>query len=368
MKWKSALKLAQKHVQFLQVGFIIITGIILYAPCSGGGFVWDDHGLIKDNAYIKDWSFLPKVINSSFGAGGQAQSGFYRPLQTVLHMLGYSWWGLNPAGYHLTSILVHILAAIVFYFFFKELFPTRKTAFLAGLLFLCFPANTEAVCYISGLSDPLSLLFILTSVIFYLKSCSAQNKGWLAASLLSFICALFSKENVAVLPLLILLYHYAFGKKLSVKKFVLFCAILAGYFIWRPVALISSGQAIITPAGLWERFPVFFAGIAQYLRLLLLPLDLHLEYASRSFKFSDPQAALGLALAILLVIFALIKRKKIPGYLFRHRLVLCCYPASEQHLSDKLFLCNGALSLCPGHWLFYYSCRFTKLFAEEKHL
>jgi tetratricopeptide (TPR) repeat protein len=63
-------------------------------------------------------------------------------------------------------------------------------------------------------------------------------------------------------------------------------------------------------------FLFFFAGVAEYLRLLLLPFDLHMEYVNQLFKFTDLKVILGLILSCLLIIFALIRRKTSPGIFF----------------------------------------------------
>jgi tetratricopeptide (TPR) repeat protein len=310
------IKFTGKNISILQVVLIIILGVLIYSNCSDGGFIWDDHGLIKDNNYIKSWSNFPKVITADFGAGGGTRSSFYRPLQMLMHMAGYSWWGIKTTGYHLTSIFTHILAAIIFYFFLRNIFYNKTIAFLASLLFLSFPANTEAVCYISGLGDPLVLVFILACLIFHIKSLDSRKIGLHIFALLSFVLALLSKENSVVLPLLILLYHYAFGKKLPVQKLMRFFVVLIGYIFLRLAIANPLDRLILAPAGLWERVPVFFAGITEYLRLLVLPFDLHIEYANYLFKFTDAQACLGLILAFILMILAFIKRKAYPGVFF----------------------------------------------------
>ena len=310
------IKLTGKNISILQVALIIILGVLIYANCSNGGFIWDDHGLIKNNDYIKSWSNLPKIITADFGAGAGTHSNFYRPLQMIFHMAGYSLWGIKTTGYHLTSIFVHILAAIVFYFFLRNIFYDKTISFLASLLFLSFPVNTEAVCYISGLSDPLVLVFMLACLIFYIKSLSSKSIGLRILALLSFALALLSKENAVVLPLLILLYHYAFGKRLQIQKLMPFLAVLIGYILLRLAISNPLNHSILAPIGLWERIPVFFAGMTEYLRLLVLPLDLHMEYANQLFRFTDAKVLLGLILTLALIIFAFIKRRTDSGVFF----------------------------------------------------
>jgi protein O-mannosyl-transferase len=294
---------------FLQVTLIVILGLSLYANCSNGNFVWDDHGLIKDNDHIKNWSNLPKVITENFGAGNGGRSNFYRPLQTVAHMACYSLGGLKTTGYHLTSILAHILAAVILYFLLRSIFQKKDISFVASLLFVAHPINTEAVCYISGLSDPLSLVFMLACLIFYIKSLYSKNTALYILALLSFVFALLSKENAVVLPFLILLYHYAFEKRIEIKKLALFFGILIGYALLRSTILSPLGRSPLTLFGLWERVPGFFAAITSYFRLLLFPFDLHMEYGNKLFKITDINVMFGLIISFSLIFFACIKKK-----------------------------------------------------------
>ncbi len=314
MSWKLVFKLTGKNISFLQVALIIVLGVLIYSNCTDGGFIWDDHGLTQDNEYIKSWSNFPKIIRADFGSGSGSNN--YWPLQAIVYMAGFSLWGLKTTGYHFISIFAHILAAISFYFLLQNIFYDKTISFLASLLFLSSPINTEAVCYIAALGDPLGLVFILASFIFYIKSLSSKNIGLCILALLSFTLALFSKENAVVLPLLILLYHYAFGKQLKIQKLMPFFGILIGYILLRLTILNPPDQLTVTLVGLWERVPVFFAGITEYIRLLLLPLDLHVEYEDSLFKFTDLKVVLGLILTFSLIIFTFIRRKVNPGVFF----------------------------------------------------
>jgi len=310
------IKLTSQKIIFLQIILIVVLGICIYANCINGGFIWDDHGLVKDNVYLKNWSSFLNVFTTDFGSGSGISSNFYRPLQSLMHMFGYSLWGTKTSGYHLTSILAHILATIIFFFLLRNIFYDKAISFLASLLFLTCPVNTEAVCYISGLSDPLALVFILTCLNLYLRFLSSNNIVFLISSLLSFVLALLSKESAVVLPLLILLYHYVFLKKIRIKILVSFFSILFGYILFRVIVLNSSGPFILTSFSLCKRVPNFFAAVVNYLRLLLLPFDLHMEYASKLFKFNDPEALIGLILTFSLIIVSFIKRKNNPVLFF----------------------------------------------------
>lgn len=301
---------------YIHILVIAILGFIIYANSLKSSFIWDDYGLIKDNNYIKHWVNLPKIVIEDFGAGGGTRSNFYRPLQMILHMAGYSLWGLNVIGYHLTSVFLHILTAIALYFFVYAIVCNTSIAFLASLLFVTHPINTEAVCYISGVSDPLSLLFILLCFIFYIKSLNSKSIAPYLLALLIFAVALLSKENAVIVPILILLYHYSFRKNLEIKKVIPFFIILLSYVLLRLTILNPFIQIHVPITSLLQKLPGCFVALAEFSKLLLLPFNLHVEYGNKVFNISDPRVITGALLSLLLIIFAFLKRKQNPLVFF----------------------------------------------------
>jgi len=81
---------ANKHILFVSIALIICLGFVVYANSLNGNFIWDDRYLVKDNVYIKSFSYLPKLFSEDIGAGGAKKYNFYRPLQMLTYMLDYS--------------------------------------------------------------------------------------------------------------------------------------------------------------------------------------------------------------------------------------------------------------------------------------
>lgn len=341
----------------IHIALIIILGFVVYANSLGGKFVWDDYGLVKGNAYIKDWSNLPKLFSQGFGEGEGVTPKFYRPLQMFVHMADYSLFGLNVKGYHLTSVLLHILAAIALYFFATVLFNSQRLSLFASLLFVAHPVNTEAVSYISGVSDPLSLLFVLLCLACYIKSLHSGKRFLYVLALFNFVLALLAKENAVILPLLVLIYHYALRERLEVKKVMPFFVILAGYFISRAVVLGSSVILPVSFIDLMKRIPVFFAAIAAYLRLLLFPFGLRIEYGNRLFSFFSLQAVSGITITLLLVTAAFLRREK-SGLVFFSAMwfFIALLPVSNIYpISDSFMM---------EHWLYLPAVGFYLILAR----
>ncbi len=75
---------------------------------------------------------------------------------------------MNPTGYHVTNLLLHIASALLVWAVLKRL--RVPGAFFAGLLFAVHPVNVESVAWISQRKDLLALVFFLISIFWYAKS------------------------------------------------------------------------------------------------------------------------------------------------------------------------------------------------------
>ena len=294
---------------------IIVLGFIVYANSLNGGFVWDDEGLVKNNAHIRSFSFLPKIFREGIWAGAGQKENAYRPIQTLTYMIDYAVWKLDVRGYHLTNTILHIAVALCVYALIGILFGSRKLALLTGALFVVHPIHTEAVSYISGRADPLTALFMLLTFIFYvkrIKNGDCPRRGLSPFFPVPFFClALLSKETSLILLPLIFLYHFTFRKKIEIKTISPLAGIAALYVILRAVFLrdlllhTSSG---IPP--LSDRIPGIFVAITNYARLLIWPFNLHMEYGSFLFDFANPKAIIGVLIAALSLTAALKFRSK----------------------------------------------------------
>jgi len=149
---------------------IIVSCFIVYTNSLSNNFVWDDEFLIEDNIFVKNSGQLKNIFTSHLFAGSDKESLAYRPLQIITYKLDYFFWKLDPFGYHLTNILLHILVAVSVLLLLERLF-NLNIAFLTTLLFAVHPIHTEAVTYISGRADLLAGLFTILTILFYRKSC-----------------------------------------------------------------------------------------------------------------------------------------------------------------------------------------------------
>ena len=188
-----------------------------FLPVLSNQFVeWDDYENITSNPYYRGlgWSQLRWMFTTF-------HMGPYQPLSWLTLGLDYAVWGMNPAGYHLTSLILHAANGFLFYFVSYRLiasaFPNvgerswqlTISATFAALMFAIHPLRVESVAWATERRDVVSGLFFLTAIYCYLKANSNppdDSRGrWLAAAVFTYILSLLGKATAMTLPVLLLI-------------------------------------------------------------------------------------------------------------------------------------------------------------------
>ncbi len=298
--------------QAIPIIVLILLGFGIYLNSLNGGFVWDEQFLIKDNLHVKSWDNVGMIFRENIGAGAKNYSNFYRPVQMLTYMVDYSVWNLNTFGYHLTSIALHILVALVLYWLIQLLFADRALSLLTSALFLAHPIHSETVAYIAARADLLGALFILLCLCLYVKQTYSHNRINFVLISFAYILALLSKECSLITPILLIMYSSVFRKKILKAEFISILAVTFIYIILRLTSLKFTPPEpdFMLTTTILQRMPGFFVALTEYFKLLLLPLNLHMEYMFRKFNFFDPKAILGIIASISLLVYAFKKARE----------------------------------------------------------
>ena len=162
---------------------------------------------------------------------------------------------MNPTGYHVTNLVLHIAAALMLWVILRRV--SIPGGFLAALLFAVHPVNIESVAWIFQRRGLLAMLFFLLSILWYLKfdlqsPLSEESSPveppsrldrpglgrWYWLSLLAFVLAMLSKGSVAILPLVLLWIVWWQRRRITVQDlsrttpFFLVAIVLAGVNVW----------------------------------------------------------------------------------------------------------------------------------------
>ncbi|HWP48244.1 MAG TPA: interleukin-like EMT inducer domain-containing protein [Candidatus Limnocylindrales bacterium] len=212
---------------------------------------------------------------------------YYRPVVRLSAFIDRQIWGFNPFGYHLTNLFLHLLSALVIYFWVKILLSSSHSGYIAwvvSLLFVTHPVHTEAVTWLSGRVDVLCSFFYLLSVLLftrYLHSPPSESLRFriflLSGSIGAFIGALMSKEMAITLPLVLFLIDWMIGEKpflSKLKRLSPFFFILAVYLVLRFILLGGIGGYLNPQGSVHLKWGWFMVSIlVWYARQLLFPFE-----------------------------------------------------------------------------------------------
>jgi tetratricopeptide (TPR) repeat protein len=152
----------------LVLGIFAVLTVLFYGNTIANGFVHDDVGQIVRNEYIQSLQYIPKVVTSCIW---ESQMGdcflYYRPIQTLSYL--FTWqMSSSPAAFHVVNILYFFGVISLVFFVGRALTGSALFAFIASLIVLAHPVNSEVVNWISAVPELTFTLFTLTSLLFYI--------------------------------------------------------------------------------------------------------------------------------------------------------------------------------------------------------
>lgn len=195
------------------VALLVVAVVLVFGLGLPGQFVWDDHGLIVSNAYLRDLARLPELLRGDFwrisaaSETGESLARFYwRPVVTLAYALQFQLFGTSPLGYHGVNLALHLgCTLLVFGLLRRRVGDAGErgdiAAALGALVFAVHPSRPESVTWISGSTDLwMTLLALLAERVF----ASSRDRRGVGAGLLAGL-ALWSKEAAVVVPALLTL-------------------------------------------------------------------------------------------------------------------------------------------------------------------
>ena len=187
---------------------VLICMAVLYAYHNAykGPFIFDDYPSIVGNAAIRT---LWPVWVSMFPAATVNIAG--RPLVGFSLAINYAIGGLNPRGYHVGNVLIHLATAWVLFGVVRRLLKQRGIAAADGmalavtLLWAVHPLQTEVVTYVLNRSESMVAFFSLLTFYAFLRSLDSRHAAaWQALSILSSLAAVGCKEVGAMFGLIVM--------------------------------------------------------------------------------------------------------------------------------------------------------------------
>lgn len=258
---------------------ILIFILLVYLPLHQNNFLisWDDNRYVLDNPHIKALN-----SNSIIQTFSIFYDGHYHPLTLLSLAVDYQLSGLNPRGYHVTNLVLHLINTFLVFWLVFLLFEKRDRTIplVTALLFGISTMHVESVAWASERKNLLFATFFLLSLIAYLRYLKTDRTWIYFVTLALFVCSLLSKVMAIPLSITLFLVDYFLNRNLLSRK------------VWLEkipfllVAIIFGVVAIIAQKSSWgdhlsqEHFSFFerilFSGYAfvTYIVKLIIPYKL----------------------------------------------------------------------------------------------
>lgn len=300
---------ARTKVAICFLAIVVMTFLIFIKAIRYEFVNFDDSVYVKKNPVVQSlsWNSIRWMFSNVFYHQ-------YIPLTLLSHALDYAIWKNDPRGHHLTNILLHsVNAGLVFLLALVLLrMKHRQTdadesaghgidfsgalplfgASVSALLFSLHPLRVESVAWVSDRKDLLCGLFLITSLLAYVRYASLRvngmSWGWYIAFTGLFLLALLSKVIAVVAPVILLSLDYLLLPKywrvapsrMVIEKLpmFLFAAIVGGVTILTPFTA-KPGIIVSQLAGV-ERVLFPFYSLFFYVQKFLVPVDLAPMYGS----------------------------------------------------------------------------------------
>lgn len=308
--------------------------LIAFLPVLRAGWLnWDDAINFVDNAHYRGLS--GGHIRWMFTS---LHFGHYQPLSWLTLAVDYTLWGMNPAGYHATNLLIHTMSAVLFFLVARRLLSaaggmqtgvgrtaTEVAAVFAALVFSIHPLRVENVAWVSERRDVLSGLFLLGSTLAYLNlGARGAYRSRLILSIGLFALSLLSKSIGVTFPAVLVILDIYPLKRLPAnplrwfrgahRKVVIeklpFLA-LSGAILG--TAFLAQGEWIIPidSKGVGGRLCIIAYAVCFYPRKTLFPMNLLplYEFPLDFDRFLPFAVASGIAALVVSVTLLILRRR-----------------------------------------------------------
>lgn len=236
----------RKHLAI--VGLILAGTVMAYAPVLDGDFQFDDFTILGD-----------PLVTDPLGRGVAPWLTFGRPVTTFTFALNHLAVGLDPRGWHVTNLVIH-LAVVVLAWAFVRITLSRAglsrpdgPATAAAGIFALHPLQTESVAYIVQRAESLASGLYLAALLLLVYR-DAETRPWIRRAQLAGAVGLHA-IGLATKPILVTL-PFAWLLHVAVVPAASEAGSSAWYRVRRrlavalPLLALSAGAAVSTLVGL----------------------------------------------------------------------------------------------------------------------
>jgi tetratricopeptide (TPR) repeat protein len=245
---------------------IVLAAVVFLAlsPTLSNGFIgYDDPAYVTQNPHVNTGLTWPNIVWAFSGA----HASNWHPLTWVSLQMDCALYRLAPAGYHLTSLSLHIANTLLLFFWLSGVTGLLGRSAFVALAFGLHPEHVESVAWVAERKDVLSTLFWMLALLAYTAYVRRPGPARYLAVAALFTAGLLSKPMLVTLPILLLLLDWwPLGRKETWPRLVLEKL---------PLAALAGLSAAVT---IWAQ-----GQGGSLIALDRLPLELRLANAALSY-------------------------------------------------------------------------------------
>jgi protein O-mannosyl-transferase len=214
-------KLPERSKTAAWVFYAMLCGIVFaaYSNSFGTGLALDAQARLQEDTRLHTMTAENvQLILTKHYWWPQPVDRLYRPVTLLTFLFNYAVLGngTQGSGYHVLNLLFHLLNVWLVCQLAMRVLHRQWAAWFAAALWAVHPVQTDAVTNIIGRSDELSAAAVFGGVLLYARAIEltgTRRQLCVAALFVVTLLGVFSKENAAVLPGLMVLWDVAFGWK-----------------------------------------------------------------------------------------------------------------------------------------------------------
>lgn len=256
-EWFKRMQIKKTTAQSGNLASVLLLGIfiaLIYSNTFKAAWQFDDFANIVQNPAVHIDNLAPSTLLNTFFHNRLEDPNMagriYRPIANLSLALNWFHGRDNVKGYHVINLIIHLINAFLLFIIIKTLLRTSRLqgkfhlrahdiALLTAVLWAANPIQTQAVTYIIQRMTSMAALFYIAGIFCFIQGRQAKAKAkrfaWFFGCLASYIFAVGSKENAALMPLAIGLIEIVFYQNLNQlkenKRFIL-ATVLTGLIVF----------------------------------------------------------------------------------------------------------------------------------------
>ncbi len=189
------------------VALVLLTLVAFWSVKDFGFINYDDDIYVYENAHVQA-GLNPESVRAAFSTELLRRVTNWHPLTWLSLMLDASLFGLNPSGYHLVNLFLHILSTLLLFGVLRRMTQALWPSAFVACLFAIHPLHVESVAWVTERKDVLSGLFWMLTLWAYSVYVKRPEFKRYVPVFVFFALSLLAKPMTVTLPFVLLLLDY----------------------------------------------------------------------------------------------------------------------------------------------------------------